>query len=154
MSRVYFLGGRTFSVPEHTTARQDAYMIGAAIESGVMTYAGKPLDEATTLQLAATIFRSGQLEYLLAAALVEDDVPWTTKGANANAEFFAALTDPIDKQQILNGIVAVLTDFFRNAPLSSTGSRTASSGAPTASAAPSSDDATSIVDETAAIGAP
>ena len=154
MSRVYFLGGRTFSVPEHSTARQDAYMVGVAIEAGVMAYAGKTLDDDTANQLTATIFRSGKMENLLAGALVEDDVKWSVKAADANAEFFAELTDPADKQQILTSLVEVLTSFFRSAPLSSTGSRTASSAAPPASANPSNNGAISTADEMVAIGAP
>ena len=113
MSRVYVLGGRIFSVPEQTTARQDAYMIAQAVDAGVMAFAGKALNEDVALQLSAALFRSGRLEYVLAGGLVEDGKKWTAKDAEANADFFGELTDPESKQQVLTGVVEVLAAFFR-----------------------------------------
>jgi hypothetical protein len=130
VSRIFKLGGRLFSAPEHTTARQDAYMVAQAIEAGVMGFAGKALDEASALQLTATVLKSGKLEYLLAGGLVEDGQKWTAASANANAEMFGDLTDGEAKAQMLTGIVDVLAHFFRAAPLSSTPSPNVGTAAP------------------------
>lgn len=111
-------------------------MVAQAIDAGVMGFAGKALDESAAMQLTASIFRSGKLEHLLAGALVEDGKKWTAKDADANAEAFGELTDPIEKQQMLNGIVEVLAHFFRSAPLSSTPSPSVSTEAAEAAVEP------------------
>ena len=142
-----------FSAPEQTTARQDAYMIAQAIDAGVMGFAGKALDEDAALKLSASILRSGKLEYLLAGALVEDGKRWAAKDADANAEMFGELTDPESKQQMLTGIVEVLSHFFRSAPLSSTPSPSASTEAETAAPEPTNDAPPSIAPALAGSGA-
>ena len=124
------LGGRTFSAPEQTTARQDNYVIAQAIDAGAMEFAGKKLDQDNNaFKLTSAILRSGKLEYLLAGALVEDGKKWNAKDADANAEMFGDITDPESKEQMLTGIVEVLSRFFRSAPLSSTPSPNASTEA-------------------------
>jgi hypothetical protein len=145
VSRVYVLGGRIFSAPELTTARQDAYLMAQAIDAGVLGFAGKKLDDDTAITLTSSILRSGKLEYLLAGALVEDVDgelrKWTAKTADANAEYFGELTDPDAKAQMITGIVEVLVGFFRGALPSSSASPSVSTTAAASPPAPSTSDA-------------
>jgi hypothetical protein len=131
MAQVIALGGsgakRYFAPAAETTARQDGWLMVQVADAGIAKAIGKGLkDETESLSVVIEILRSGKWEYLLAGILVERDVPWTPETAEANAEWFAGLTDPESKQAIRDNLMPLLAAFFLNAPLSSMPSPNAS----------------------------
>ena len=116
------LGGRYFTATEHTTARQDAWMLVQAGDAGLGNV-GKVDDptqtEAHVQSLTLSAFRSGKMFHLLAGALVEVDGnqpnKWTEAEAEKNAEFFAEMTDAESKATIFNSFVEILLPFFLTA---------------------------------------
>jgi hypothetical protein len=137
MPRIYYLGGRTFSLTEGLTGRQDGWMIvqtqdiglDAIINRRLRADGDKAAEGAADLEAARSFIveahRAGKYHSIIAGRVVEDGKKWTPKDAEANAEFFADLSEPADKMQLADLFATVLKDFFLSAA-SSLGLATAS----------------------------
>lgn len=144
MSRVIPLGGKYFVPTEHTTARQDGWMVVQMADAGLDQFAGRTLDEATSRDLVLAALRSGKTWHLLAGLLVESGKAWTPQIAEENAAFFAELSDLESKRAMDEAFLGLLAGFFFNAPTSSALSPSASTATGTTSPTPPSDGAPSI----------
>lgn len=115
--RVMVIGGRTFRQSRVTTIDRDSYVIKRYRVSGLAAFsrtfepAIHDLNEFAE-KLLWEAYESGVLYEILAGVLVEDGVRWTRKVAEANAAFFANLTDPADKNAIAERSGDVLFDFL------------------------------------------
>ena len=119
---------RTFRPSSKTTFEQDLFLMDIFEESGV----GSIMDHirATDMELSEVgmriirqAYRSGQLFLLLGGVLVEDGKKWSEEVAHRNAEYFANLDDPSDKEALHGPVASVVMSFFLNALESSTTSR-------------------------------
>jgi hypothetical protein len=136
MARVYVLGGRSFAPTETLTGRQDGWLIVQTQDIGLTAILGKRLsnestDEDVARSLIVEAHRSGKYHHVIAGRLVEDGKKWNPKDAEANAEYFAELSDPADKSQLTTAFVEVLNGFF----MTVAGSLTASATSPTTTTA-------------------
>lgn len=115
--RVMVLGGRTFRQSNVTTIDRDAYLSkrfrvsGLAAFSRTFNPATDDLNEFSE-RLLWEAFESGVLYEILAGMLIQDGVRWTRKVAEANAAFFANLTDAADKRAIAERSGDILFDFL------------------------------------------
>lgn len=114
---VLILAGRTFRRPPMTSLIQDAYVMqrmrSVDMEGTMRVSGSSPV--ATGLDVVMAMFESGMIYEVLAGALVEDGMKWTRSGADANAAFFAELTDQADKDQIWQHAAAISKDFLEGA---------------------------------------
>lgn len=128
---------------EHLTSRQDGYLIVQAQDSGLFEILPKAANgtsaEVVAGELIVAAHRTGTFHKIIAGRLVADDAKWTAKDAEANAEFFADLSEPEDKAQLAAAFVEVLQDFFLSAARSLTPSATSSPRAPSGATSSSSD---------------
>lgn len=114
MSKVYPLGGRVFRLAEQTTGRQDGWVMVQMEDAGILKLAATSglSDEEAARAVMVQAFRTEKFFAILAGALVEDGVPWSVESATANAEFFANLSDPEQKQMLLVNFVEIIASFF------------------------------------------
>ena len=135
MSRVYPFGGpenlRFFAPAEQTTSRQDGWLMVQLEDAGILSLADKSKsgdepDEAGKRAVMVQAIRSGHFHKILAALFVEDGKTWNVKDAEANAEFFADVTDPAQKEALMSSFVGVLAGFFTKGESPSTPSATSS----------------------------
>jgi hypothetical protein len=147
MARVYVLGGRTFAPTETLTGRQDGWLIVQTQDIGLTDILKKRLSNASTdkdetdaadqevaRSLIVEAHRSGKYHHVIAGRLVEDGKKWNPKDAEANAEYFAELSDPADKSQLTTAFVEVLNGFFMTVAGFLTASQTSSAKTTTATA--------------------
>src|ERR1051326_4360447 len=108
MARVYVLGGRTFAPTEHLTGRQDGYLIEQTQALGtasIIKKYGELSDTDVARMLIVEAYRTGKFYAVIAGRLVEDGKKWNPKDAETNADFFADLSDPEEKAQLLAAFV-------------------------------------------------
>jgi hypothetical protein len=100
------VGGRQFELAHDLTFEHHIWMMGHIFRAGLHEPA-----ETGEVQLGR-LLACGRIPQLLAGALVEVDVPWTEKGAEANAEFFRTLRDPASIQALDAALMMVIANFF------------------------------------------
>lgn len=138
MSRVFPFGEpenlRFFGPAEQTTSRQDGWLIVQLEDAGIFALANGPglSDEKAARAVMAQAHRSGLYHKILAGLFVEDGKKWTVKEAEANAEFFADVTDPDQKEILMASFVGALKGFFSKEESSSPPSKTSSTKDPAA----------------------
>jgi hypothetical protein len=106
---------REVTVP---TFRNDIWLMREAREAGITdvavgassTQSDEP--EAIVARVLARALEGDHMVRLLAGFLVEDGATWSRESAVRNAEFFANLTDPADKEQLQALFLAWLARFF------------------------------------------
>jgi len=112
------IGERTFRLVDknHTTFDQDLYVLDN-IEQAQLDIAFEEtvtMEKMTNLskKLLLRAWRSGHLWKVLAGVLIEENIPWTVEGAEANAVFFGNLTKQVDKEALQNALATVVVGFF------------------------------------------
>lgn len=118
------IAGRTFRPTAQTSFKQDIYVMSLLKSAGLIKMAEgfDPLTDdldGVAQEIIVQAFSSGQLFSLLGAVLEEVGIPWSQARAVDNAEFFADLRDPKDKETLHGSIVGVLMGFFVSGALSS-----------------------------------
>ena len=138
------LGGKYFVPTEHTTARQDGWVVVQMAEAGLDRFAGRTLDADTSRELTLAALRSGKTWHLLAGFLVESGKKWTPEAAEETAAFLADITDPESKRLMDDAFIGLLAGFFFTGPTSSAPSPSASAATGETSPTPPSGGAPSI----------
>lgn len=113
------LAGRTFVRARTLTFEHFNHRVNAVKASGVMPILRQYKKEADDSDILAAAlmsqaYTSGELFNLMAALLVEPDVPWTVANSKGNAKYFASLTDTSVFQLIEHRLLWLLLDFFLN----------------------------------------
>ena len=111
------LAGRTFLSGGITTMRQDLQAMRLIQKVGAQHLQPDESKDAGEMMMDV-IFRAvenGVLFEMLAAVLVEEGKSWSESSAKANAEFFAGLTDPQDKERLNASLAGVILAFFMSA---------------------------------------
>lgn len=111
---------RTFVSAQDTTLEHDVWMMPHVHAAGLHNTKGDP---NAVLQLALS---SGRVFLLLAGSVLEQGVPWSAQATEANAAWFASLTDRESKAQIHSALVQLLLSFFGIGTALSTISRSSS----------------------------
>jgi hypothetical protein len=112
--------GRTFRPAKRTTIAQDMYARKMLKVAGLETFVQHinlrtfDLDELAE-EIILTAYETGVLFNVLAGLLVEDGVQWTRERAEETALFFEQVSDPDDKNALLQPIAGVVLSFFVNA---------------------------------------
>jgi hypothetical protein len=119
------LAGRTWFPMRAPTFEQQQIRTRVVGRSGIMrlfpTFDGVNDDpDGLAAAVMATAFANGVLFEMLGALLVERDMPWTPAVAQANALFFASLTEPEDHGRLAESILWLVLDFFLNVSASTT----------------------------------
>lgn len=122
------VSGRTFKKATTTSLEQDAYVMSRMRAFGLNDLADSFDPEKGSLhkfaeEVLMKAFDSGCLYEILGGVLIENGVRWTREIAATNALFFAALTNPVDKQIIFDRIADILLDFLLAAVAWSSSSR-------------------------------
>jgi hypothetical protein len=128
MTQLLKLGDRYFTAVTETTARQDGWMLGVVMDAGIVDMIGKKADETSTLRLVVQLYRSGKVAHVLAGSYVEQDMAWSIESAEANAEYFANVTDPAEKAALADALIPALMGFFHSALSSLPASPSVSTG--------------------------
>jgi len=124
MTRVIKLGGRWFSPAEQTSSRQDGWVMVQFEDAGLLDFVSKAVDakqvdESAGRRLVVEAMRSGVYHHIIAGLFVEKGSAWTPESAEKNALWFADLTAPEDKAEMLGAFVESLQRFFLNGVQSS-----------------------------------
>lgn len=115
---------RVFRPSVPTTFEQDLFLMDLLDETGV----GGIVDDIDPMtmelnevgmRIIRMAYRSGKLFLLLGAILSEEGVVFSEDVAHANAEYFAGLTSPVDKERLHGPVASVVLSFFMSALASS-----------------------------------
>ena len=122
MALAYLLGGRPYrSAAQQPTWRQGNWTMALLRRHPAVT---KAIDSGGDVLLA--LLETQESARFLAGWLVEDGQPWTTEGAERNAAYFDALTDPEGQAALYDALTILLSDFLALGGSSSTASPTSS----------------------------
>lgn len=117
LSAGLMLSGRRFVRPAALTFQRREYMAVAFDGTQILSFIGA-FDSATddvdilTMAISAHLYERGKLFIVIAGLLVADGTPWTPAVAQANAPFFAELSDPADLAAIDDALLWLVLDFF------------------------------------------